>query len=67
MQAEESGKRGTSGDVWTAGLERALLDAYAAHFFTRFGQEKTGSVPYEQEYLLQGNASEAGKFKTHRQ
>lgn len=63
MQAEESGKRGTSGDVWTAGLERALLDAYAAHFFTRFGQEKTGSVHYEQEYLLQGNASERENLK----
>ena len=59
----ESGKRGTSGDVWTAGLERALLDAYAAHFFTRFGQEKTGSVHYEQEYLLQGNASERENLK----
>lgn len=63
MQAEESGKRGTAGDVWTAGLERALLDAYAAHFFTRFGQEKTGSVHYEQEYLLQGNASERENLK----
>ena len=59
----ESGKRGTAGDVWTAGLERALLDAYAAHFFTRFGQEKTGSVHYEQEYLLQGNASERENLK----
>lgn len=63
MQAEESGQRGTAGDVWTAGLERALLDAYAAHFFTRFGQEKTGSVHYEQEYLLQGNASERENLK----
>lgn len=45
------------------GLERALLDAYAAHFFTRFGQEKTGSVHYEQEYLLQGNASERENLK----
>ena len=59
----ESGKRGTTGDVWTAGFERALLDAYAAHFFTRFGQEKTGSVHYEQEYLLQGNASERENLK----
>ena len=59
----ESGKRGTTGDVWTAGLERALLDAYAAHFFTRFGQEKTGSIHYEQEYLLQGNASERENLK----
>ena len=59
----ESGKRGTAGDVWTAGFERALLDAYAAHFFTRFGQEKTGSVHYEQEYLLQGNASERENLK----
>lgn len=35
----------------------------AAHFFTRFGQEKTGSVHYEQEYLLQGNASERENLK----
>ena len=32
-------------------------------FFTRFGQEKTGSVHYEQEYLLQGNASERENLK----
>lgn len=31
--------------------------------FTRFGQEKTGSVHYEQEYLLQGNASERENLK----
>ena len=62
----ENGKQessGTVGDVWTAGLERALLDAYAAHFFTRFGQEKTGSVHYEQEYLLQGEPSDRENLK----
>ena len=62
----ESGKRGGAGtdrDVWAAGLERALLDAYATHFFTRFGQEKTGSFHYEQEYLLQGNASDRENLK----
>ena len=62
----ESGKRGDAGtdrNVWAAGLERALLDAYAAHFFTRFGQEKNGSFHYEQEYLLQGNASDRENLK----
>ena len=62
----ENGKQGTAGtakDVWAAGLERALLDAYAAHFFTRFGQEKTGSLHYEQEYLLQGNPSDRENLK----
>lgn len=36
----ESGKRGTAGDVWTAGLERALLDAYAAHFLPGSGRKR---------------------------
>ena len=60
---EKRGTAGTAKDVWAAGLERALLDAYAAHFFTRFGQEKTGSLHYEQEYLLQGNPSDRENLK----
>ena len=36
----ESGKRGTAGDVWMAGLERALLDAYAAHFLPGSGRKR---------------------------
>ena len=59
----EAKKGEAAGDIWTAGLERALLDAYAAHFFTRFGQEKTGSIHYEQEYLLQGNLSDRENLK----
>lgn len=42
----------------TVGLEKALLDEYAAHFFTRYGQEKKGKIHYEQEYILQGKTSD---------
>lgn len=52
-----------AGSVWKAGLERALLDEYAAHFFTRFGQDKKKNFCYEQEYLLQGNASDRENLK----
>lgn len=45
-------------NILTAGLEKALLDEYAAHFFTRYGQEKMGNVHYEQEYILQGKTSD---------
>lgn len=41
----ESGKRGTSGDVWTAGLERALLDAYGGAFFYPVRAGKDGKCP----------------------
>ena len=33
-------KRGTAGDVWTAGLERLFLDAYAAHFLPGSGRKR---------------------------
>ncbi len=48
----------SSGGILQAGMERALLDEYAAHFFSRFGQEPTSEFCYEQEYILQGNNSD---------
>ncbi len=52
-----------SANILAVGLEKALLDEYAAHFFTRFGQEANGNVHYEQEYLLQGKTSDRENLK----
>lgn len=59
----KSDKGSETKNILTAGLEKALLDEYAAHFFTRFGQEKAGDVHYEQEYILQGKTSDRENLK----
>ena len=59
----ESGKRGTAGDVWTAGLERALLDAYAAHFLPGSGRKRREVSIMSRNISLQGNASERENLK----
>lgn len=45
------------------GVERALLDEYAAQYFPNFRTEGERKFCYEQEYLLQGKASDRENLK----
>lgn len=45
------------------GVDRALLNEYAAQYFPNFRTEGTREFSYEQEYLLQGKASDRENLK----
>ena len=45
------------------GVDRALLNEYAAQYFPNFRTEGTLEFSYEQEYLLQGKASDRENLK----
>ncbi len=53
---------GRAGDVWTAGLERALLDAYAAHFFYPVRAGKDGKCPIMSRNISYREMRRSGKI-----